>query len=99
MDDKPQKELFEFEKPKRRFRGFPNLFPKADFGANFAVMLTLEKAVFIVIAVIMLLVVVFALGVERGKSITRNSVTKKEKICRSIPASVRQTRTSSTGRY
>ena len=71
-EERHQKELFEFEKPKKRFRGFADIFPKAGFGANFAVMLTLEKAIFMSLAAIMLLVVVFALGVERGKSMPKD---------------------------
>ena len=67
-DEKNQKELFEFEKPKRFFPRLSDFFPKADFERNVAFTLTLDKVVFIVIGIIMAMVVVYALGVEAGKS-------------------------------
>lgn len=66
-EDKYQKELFEFEKPKRFFPRISDLFPKADFERNIAITLTLDKVVFIAIGIIMLMVVIYALGVEAGK--------------------------------
>lgn len=62
-----QKELFEFEKPKKTFPGLSNIFQKADFEGRLAITLTLEKIIFISIAVIMIMVVIYAAGVERGK--------------------------------
>lgn len=67
-EDKYQKELFEFEKPKRFFPRISDLFPKADFERNIAITLTLDKVVFISIGIIMLMVVIYALGVEAGKA-------------------------------
>lgn len=73
MDDENyQKELFEFEKPKKAFPGFGRIFSKADFKGNFALTLTLEKIVFIAIGIIMFMVVIYALGVEAGKAVTKN---------------------------
>ncbi len=66
-EDKYQKELFEFEKPKRFFPRISDLFPKADFERNVAITLTLDKVVFIAIGIIMLMVAIYALGVEAGK--------------------------------
>lgn len=70
--DNTQKELFnEFEAPKKLNRpNFRQLFQKADFGLT----LTAEKLVFVSIGIIMLLVVFFALGVEKGKAIAASSM-------------------------
>lgn len=70
-NDKLQKELFEFEAPKKVLRPiFSQFFQKNDFGVT----LTVEKLVFISIGIIMLMVVFFAIGVENGKSLsTRNN--------------------------
>lgn len=70
-NDKLQKELFEFEAPKKVLRPiFGQFFQKTDFGVT----LTVEKLVFISIGIIMLMVVFFAIGVEKGKSLpTRNA--------------------------
>jgi hypothetical protein len=57
-----QKELFEFERPKRSFPRL-RLFPK---GSQF-ITLTMEKVVFLLIGLVMAVIVVYALGVEGGK--------------------------------
>lgn len=64
-----QKELFEFEKPKKRktFLNLKSLFPKYSV----TVILNLERIIFIIIAAILLMVILYAMGVERGKSIGR----------------------------
>ncbi|MDD5436965.1 MAG: SPOR domain-containing protein [Candidatus Omnitrophica bacterium] len=67
-DEKFQKELFEFEKPKRFFPRLSDFFPKADFERNVVLTLTLDRAVFIAIGIIMVMVAVYALGVEKGKT-------------------------------
>lgn len=67
-EEKYQKELFEFEKPKRLLPRFSVFFPKADFERNVILTLTLDRAVFIAIGIIMIMVVVYALGVETGKA-------------------------------
>ena len=65
-NEKIQKELFEFEAPKKISRPrFGSFLQKSDFGIK----LTAEKLVFISIGIIMLMVVFFALGVEKGKSL------------------------------
>jgi hypothetical protein len=69
-EEKYQKELFEFEKPKRVFPRLSDIFPKADFDNRVAITLTMERLVFIAIGFLMLIVVVYALGVESGKRIT-----------------------------
>lgn len=67
-DEKYQKELFEFEKPKRFLPRLSDFFPKADFERNVILTLTLDRAVFITIGIIMTMVVIYALGVEAGKA-------------------------------
>lgn len=62
-EEKYQKELFEFKPPRRVFPGFRKLRLKSDF----ALTLNLEKMIFATIGALMLLVVVYALGVEKGK--------------------------------
>lgn len=90
-DEKYQKELFEFEKPKRLFPRFGRIFTRA----NFAVTLTMEKIVFISIGLIMLMVIIYALGVERGKTFSKSitAVISKPpvaKIAPSLPATQTQ---------
>ena len=69
-EDRPQKELFPYETPKKRFSGFAGMFRKAGIdGSVFAITLKIDKLVFISIAIIMTMVVVYALGVERGRSV------------------------------
>ena len=67
-EEKYQKELFEFEKPKRFFPKLSDFFPKGDFERNVVLTLTLDRAVFIAIGIIMVMVALYALGVEAGKS-------------------------------
>lgn len=67
-DERYQKELFEIEKPKRRFFRLDNILPKADFEGRISITLSLENIIFISIGILMMLVVVYALGVENGKS-------------------------------
>ncbi|OGW77579.1 MAG: hypothetical protein A3I73_05245 [Omnitrophica bacterium RIFCSPLOWO2_02_FULL_45_16] len=71
-NDRSQKELFEFEAPKKVLRPrFSQFFQKTDFGVT----LTVEKLVFVSIGIIMLMVVFFAIGVEKGKSLpARNAM-------------------------
>ena len=69
--DNIQKELFnEFDAPRKKPKGFGQFFQKTDF----AVSLSPEKLVFVSIGMTMLLVVSFALGVERGKVISGNII-------------------------
>jgi hypothetical protein len=67
-EERNQKELFEFEEPKKPFSKLTKMLPKPDFEGRVAITLTLEKMVFISIGIVMLMVIVFALGVENGKS-------------------------------
>jgi cell division septation protein DedD len=66
-EEKYQKELFEFKEPKRSFSLLADILPKADFEGRVAVTVSLEKLVFISIGIVMVMVVVYALGVESGK--------------------------------
>lgn len=59
-----QKELFEFDPPKKTAAKFGNIFQRTDF----VIVLTPEKMVFAAIGIIMLMVIFFALGVEKGKA-------------------------------
>ena len=86
-----KKELFEFkDKPKKNFfslRGilpFGNM-PKGDFENKFLITITPERLVFIAIGIVMLMVIIFALGVERGKGIGRAAV-EKVMITAALPA-------------
>ncbi|MCX5678208.1 MAG: SPOR domain-containing protein [Candidatus Omnitrophica bacterium] len=67
-EEKYQKKLFEFEQPKRSFSRLSDMLPKADFEGRVAITISLEKLVFISIGIMMVMVVVYALGVESGKS-------------------------------
>ncbi|MCX5686874.1 MAG: SPOR domain-containing protein [Candidatus Omnitrophica bacterium] len=67
-EGKSQKELFEFEKPKRSFPKLSNFLPKADFERNILITLSLEKIMFVSIGLILAMVVVYALGIEVGKA-------------------------------
>lgn len=67
-----QKELFEFESPKKPVARFSGIFPRTDF----AIVLTPERIVFASIGIIMLIVVFFALGVEKGRSIAYTKFTE-----------------------
>ena len=81
-EERLQKELFPFESPKKRFSGFAGIFRKAGIdGSVFAITLKIDKLVFISIAIIMLMVIVYALGVERGRS-----VMVKPKPAPSVPS-------------
>ena len=76
MEDKPyQQELFEFETPKgyAQKKADP-IFPKGKF----SVTLTLDRLVFISIGVIMLMVALYALGVEKGKSYAVSAAKKAQ---------------------
>jgi cell division protein FtsN len=74
--EKYQKELFEFESPRKAATRFGNIFPRTDL----AITLTPEKMVFAAIGVIMLMVVFFALGVEKGRSAARLKFTATKTI-------------------
>lgn len=63
-----QKELFPFESEKRQFPGLGKIFPRNSVEHKFAFTIHAERVVFIVIAVILAMVIVYALGVERGKA-------------------------------
>ena len=86
-EERRQQELFEFEQPKKRFRGLSEIFKKAGLdGSTFAVTLKMDKMVFLSIAVIMLMVVVYALGVERGRSTPARHTQEPAQASIKIPA-------------
>ena len=66
------------DRPIRQPRRFSQLFQKADFSVS----LSAEKLVFVSIGIIMLLVVFFALGVERGKAVS--AISAKQKIVTAV---------------
>lgn len=73
-EEKNQKELFEFNKPKRRFSSLAGIFRLSGVEKPaFAITLKLDKIVFIFIVVIMTMVILYAVGVERGKSLGRKA--------------------------
>jgi len=67
-EEQNQKELFKFEEPKKPFAKLTSMLPKRDFEGKVVMPLTLEKIIFISIGIVMAMVLVFALGVERGKA-------------------------------
>jgi len=76
-NDRYQKELFDFDdKTHKPFPRLEKMLPKADFEGRVSVTLGIERLVFIVIGFILLLVVVFAVGVERGKSMESKAIVK-----------------------
>lgn len=80
MDSEYQKELFEFDdKPRKQFPGLERMLPKADFEGKISVTLGLEKIIFISIGIVLCMVIVFALGVERGRSIEITAIERLEK--------------------
>lgn len=67
-----QRELFEFdEKPRKAFPSLGNIFQKNDFENKYLVTVSPERFVFVAIGLVMVLVFVYALGVERGKTCGR----------------------------
>jgi len=79
MDDqKYQKELFHFNEPKKSFPRFANIFPKPDLEKlGVVITLTLDKVVFLSIGIIMLMVVIYALGIEVGKMRVRELMSMR----------------------
>ena len=75
-ENKYQKELFEFEKQKKPFPRFGRIFLKGDFGLTFS----MEHLVFISIGLIMLMVIIYALGVERGKSLRPQAIIQNRVV-------------------
>lgn len=63
-NERYQKELFEFEQGKKSRPRFGAVFQKTDFSLT----LSAEKIVFAGIGIMMLMVVFFALGVEKGRA-------------------------------
>lgn len=77
-EEKYQKELFEFEKPKRQLPRFGRIFPRS----NFAVTLGMEKLILISIGIIICMVIIYALGIERGKRLGQTPVVQSRVIGR-----------------
>ena len=67
-EEKHQKELFEFDRPKRSFSRLAAMLPRADFEGRVSITISLEKLVFISIGMVMVVVVVYALGVDSGRA-------------------------------
>jgi len=69
ISEQDQKELFEFEKPKKAFPGLRRIlrFPSNTMGIT----LSMERVIFISIGILMIMVILYALGVEKGKSQAR----------------------------
>jgi len=68
MEERYQKELFEdFEKPRKPFPKMENIVPRTRFSLT----LSLEKTVFVFMAIMMAMVLIYALGVESGKAAQR----------------------------
>jgi hypothetical protein len=80
--EKYQKELFVFDPPKKAQARFGSIFPRADL----AITLTPEKMVFAAIGVIMLIVVFFALGVEKGRNAAYVKFTETKTVIKDIIA-------------
>ena len=84
-EEKGQKELFEFEKPKRSFPKHSNFLPKADFERNILITLSLEKIIFISIGLILAMVVVYALGVEVGRTRAASQIVQQVSVKKVAP--------------
>lgn len=81
--DNTQKELFEFQAPRKQPRKLGQFLQQADF----AISINAEKLVFISIGIILVLVVAFALGVERGKAISQKASEARTALAQAtIPA-------------
>jgi hypothetical protein len=79
-DDKHQKELFELDRPKKSFFRLAGILPKPNIEGKFLFTLPFERTVFLAIGFLMLLVLTYALGVERGKTIafTTGGIVEKQ---------------------
>ena len=75
-NENTQKELFEFDKPKKSFPGIARIFPKHDF----ALVITSEKLIFAVIGMLMVVVVVYAIGVEQGRASAIAAARQRQKL-------------------
>ena len=65
-----QKELFEFsDTPRKSFPRLGKFLPRADFEGKISFTFTLDRLIFIAIGIILAMVIVFAAGVERGRSV------------------------------
>lgn len=82
-EEKGQKELFEFKEPKRSFSKLAGMLPKADFEGRMVITLTLERVIFISIGIIMLMVLIYAFGIEKGKAISNK--LPQNKIAQTLP--------------
>ena len=78
-EERYQKELFEFDQPKKSFSRLSDILPRADFEGRIMLTLSLEKLIFITIGVIMVMVVLYALGVESGKLSARHAGSRPAK--------------------
>lgn len=89
-EERRQRELFEFEKPRKRFGGLSGIFRRSGLdGSTFAVTLKTDKIVFLSIAVIMLMVVVYALGVERGRTAPPKRTREPKQAAAQLPAALK----------
>ena len=68
-DEKTQKELFDFEPQKRTFPKLSQLLPKPNLDGKRTLTVTLEAAILIIIGIVLIMVIMFAYGVERGRTI------------------------------
>lgn len=64
-EERYQRDLFADYKPKKAFLKNDNIVPKTKFSLT----LSLEKIVFLSIAIVMAMVALYAFGVERGKAL------------------------------
>lgn len=70
-----QKELFEFkEKSRKSFSRLDKILPKPDFDGKVSIALGLDRIIFISMGIMLGMVVVFAIGVERGRAIEREAI-------------------------
>ncbi len=83
-EEKYQKELFEYEPQKKSFSRLTDMLPKADFEGKVTLTISLEKMVFISIGVIMAMVIVYALGVESGRSTLKSPQAQMPKPVRTV---------------
>lgn len=76
-DEKKQKELFEFEPRKKTFPKLSQILPRPDLDGKYLITLSLETMILIVIGIILIMITIYAVGIERGRS-AKQVVAKKQ---------------------
>ncbi|OGW83641.1 MAG: hypothetical protein A2987_04670 [Omnitrophica bacterium RIFCSPLOWO2_01_FULL_45_10] len=87
-----QKELFEFNKPRKsKFFRFRDILPKVHLDNRLSIALTLERVIFISIGITLLMVVIYALGVEKGKTLQMSAALPQVRDLKKAPVAQKET--------